>query len=282
MSISTIGTLLKRGGAGGEWKYDVQGLMGTSYVSHNFGVTQNIAPGSGQDGAGATENGLRLQKAGIVSKMYVWVYANTLDAACVVTVRLQKADTPITVTIGAGLTGAFNDIANTAVNAADDELTISSVVAGTAGSIKYGVTVVWTITTAGANTTKTYAVLIQGNKGDAIAFGLTRNCGPYGFWASTTEGFFPIPVAGTIKALMTRIGDTNTLNGVCLIRVRKNAVNATSLNTVIVGERHITYCDMVNTDAFAAGDRLSFRVDTTAAGAGDIQIESITCVFEVP
>lgn len=73
---------------------------------------------------------------GVLRNLLARVEANTLDAACTVDVLLNAGLTAISVTIGAGATGTFTDLVNTAVVAANDFAVIRINATGaSAGSI---------------------------------------------------------------------------------------------------------------------------------------------------
>lgn len=281
--MSTIGTLLKRGAGGGEWDYNVNGIMAHGYVNQSFGLTRWYSPNGGGTEI-ATEDGIRIPIAGTVSRLFVNVGSNTLNGNAVITVRLQKANTLLAVTVGAGITGVLSNVVNIPVVAANDELTVSvDTTAAGAGAIVGGFAFIFTSTIAGADTTKTYSCSLSVCNDNTIAvnFGLTRFSSPSGAFGNAAEFSIPMPIAGTLKKMLVRVGDTNTLDNNCVVRTRRNAANGNQIITIPTLIVDVFFQDNVNTDVCAVGDRMAWSIVTTAAGAGSILIISISCVFEV-
>jgi len=73
---------------------------------------------------------------GTARNFRVYVYSNTLDGATTVTVYYGATASAISVSIGAGLTGSFEDTTNTLTNLIQLHVRIS--VGGTTGSIQFG------------------------------------------------------------------------------------------------------------------------------------------------
>lgn len=66
---------------------------------------------------------------------------------------------------------------------------------------------------------------------------------------------------------------TNTLNGNAVFTLNVNAVGSALVVTLAAGV--LTGENLVNAVALNAGDGISLEVDTTAAGAGQIQVTSV-------
>ena len=82
-----------------------------------------------------TNTELLAPKAGTLKNLYVRVTANTLDAAITVVVQINAVSKTLTLSIAAGTTGTFSDVAHTDAVVAGNLITVTAQVAGTAGSI---------------------------------------------------------------------------------------------------------------------------------------------------
>lgn len=68
---------------------------------------------------------------------YAYVRSNTLNGACVATFRINTADATLAITIGAGLTGGFQDTVNTDAVAVGNLVNWELIAGGTAGWIYF-------------------------------------------------------------------------------------------------------------------------------------------------
>jgi len=77
-------------------------------------------------------------EAAVAVTLYIQVTTNTLNVTTTVTLRKNGADQAITLTIGAGATGVFSDIAHSVSFAAGDLASIKIDVAAGTGNIAFG------------------------------------------------------------------------------------------------------------------------------------------------
>ena len=94
------------------------------------------------------------REPGTLSKLYIRVIANSASASSSVTVRKNNADESMTLTIGAGTTGVFEDTVNEVSVAVGDKICIKTVSGGT-GTITFSImSVIFAPTTTTDTVTK--------------------------------------------------------------------------------------------------------------------------------
>lgn len=106
-------------------------ILGT--VAINFGETAYGDNTAFLDVGSESSFGIIAPRSGTLKNLFVGFVSNSLDASIVFTLRINGADTGITVTRTSGSTVTVSDTTNTASVSAGDVITIKGVVAGTTG-----------------------------------------------------------------------------------------------------------------------------------------------------
>ena len=114
------------------------GALYTSFGNSNMGSNQTRYVGVGSSGLDATESDVQLviTSSGTLQNLSVQPVINTRGDDTVATVRLNGADTAITVTIPAGSTSFIQDLANTVAVVAGDLVSIQFVTGGSGGNFR--------------------------------------------------------------------------------------------------------------------------------------------------
>lgn len=123
----------------------------TTYAA---GTTRYECVGGRLAGNNTTESDIQTKNRDSYDVSHLWVYApaNTLTATSTVTFRKNAADTAVTVSIGSGATGEFEDTTNTVSIVADDEINYSIVAGGTGTNITITfISVLLTVPSAGVS-----------------------------------------------------------------------------------------------------------------------------------
>lgn len=198
------------------------------------------------DWAMTTEVGFVCQTAGFLKNLRFYLSANGATAR-VLTVRVNGADTALTVTAGASTTGWFENTADTIEVAAGDILSVS-LATGSANSMTIENTVCDFMAQAATNLLGCY--ISSGGTMNSDRYG--RLCG-FGAIGGTSDFTTrqTLPIDCTFKNLFTVVA-TNSGSNDTNVYLRKNATN-TAL-THVVTTAVDTFADTINTVAFTAGD----------------------------
>ena len=240
----------------------------TSYKLCTFGgMAQNVtryAPVSAGDGSTswkATEAPVEeiVGSAGTFKNLYVEVTALASGQTATFTLRVNGADTALTLTI-TGTTTTGSDTTHTVTVAAGDIVSLKAVTSATSGGTgQIRVSMDYTGDTANES-------LLMGREDAPTADGY---CGVDG-WTDIDAATFTvakqlIATAGTVKKFYVRldtapgVGSTNTFT------VYKNG-SATAL-TITVSNLDVTGNDTSNSFTVAAGDKLAIFKDESAVAA---------------
>jgi hypothetical protein len=214
----------------------------------------------------ATEasNHRTIRAAGVYSKMWLRVLSNGVSAGTTVTFRVSGVDSSITFTVGAGSSGEFSDLSNTATVAATDEVSVKFAVGAGGTTFNPSVlTLVFTPDDAGT----TYC---PGGPGTLNISGGSDSTTYYFNIASgfnslnTTEANVQTKMraGGTLKNFFMSVA-TNGRTTETTYRSRKNGGNGNLVIPVGVFE------DTSNTDTFAVDDLFALS-GTTSTGGGNI------------
>jgi len=110
----------------------------------NFATTWYMPIGGSTQIFSSEANTQQKPRAGfIISELTFRTNVNTLDGACVVTLRKNGADTALTVTMTAGSTTPVTDSTHTVSVGSNDDINLSIVSAGTTGAITLRQIAVW-------------------------------------------------------------------------------------------------------------------------------------------
>ena len=213
--------------------------------------------------------------AGTLSKLWIFIGTNTNDTAATFRTRVNGANGNISVSIGAGVTGEFEDTINTDSITTADEINFQSVTSGSVFMIIKSTRIIWSATT---NTVYFYTV---GNTRLFSTASVTRYlviCGNiFSEQSSETNMFTEMNLAGTLKNMFVTIS-SNARTTDTSFRVRKNTANGNEVITV--GSTATGFFeDTTNTDSIADGDDVNLSL-TTGTGTETIVIQTLKTEFE--
>lgn len=202
-----------------------------------------------------------------LSGLYVTVTANTLTGTTTATLRKNGANASQAVSIGAGLTGAFQDTLNSDSLASGD-LFCTRFVTGAGGLDALTVAVVAYNLRSPTGT----SILIISNPGqDILSAGATRYQ-PIGGarFTDTTESWvqYTFRVAATLSNLRVLV-QVNSRNGATTIRTRKNGANgnqSVSIGASTTGD----FEDTTNADPVSPGDLINYQ-EVAGGSSGNIR-----------
>lgn len=206
--------------------------------------------------------------AGTLSKMRVLSNSNARASATTVTARKNGADTALTVSIGAGLTGTFSDLSNT-VAYADGDLWNYAITTGTGGSaIRIG-----SITAELATATQAFTQLASFG---SLSITSVRALGFAGSIVNTgaEATINSVALESATLSKMQVIASTNASAGYA-VRLRKNGANGNQIVTIGSGLTGV-FEDASNTDTIAAGD--TYGAISTAPSAASI-VNSVAVTY---
>lgn len=236
---------------------DTQSTAGaTNYMS--------FLPASGGNTTEANRRMVILETA-ILSRFQVIISANTRPDDTVYTVRKNNVDTGITLTIGAGLTGRFEDAVNTLAVAVGDVITMGQTLGAGAGSITTSL-----LSIKHRGTVPNRHPMYGGGGPNGVAAGATRYAA-FGSRsnAATAEADvrLPVPFEATLSNL--RVWTTlNTNTSTTPFNLRKNNANGNQSASIDIGGTGASgYADLVNTDRISEGDTINVVNGTIAAGS---------------
>ena len=201
-----------------------------------------------------------------LANMYVRVTANTTVADSTLRSRIGAVDGALVVTVGGGLTGAFQDTVNSD-SLVDGNLVNFSVV--TPANVLTTSLVGFTMVNASGDDT----VLVSNS---FLGAGLGQNAGltryrAIGGTISTTgtesDQQYTVRSTATLSNLRAFVV-SNSLSVTTTMRTRKNLGNGAQSVSILTLETG-SFEDTVNTDSVAAGDEINYQI-VTPAGAGTI------------
>ena len=217
----------------------------------------------GGDGASTVPNTteanaqVKFRGTGTLVKLRVNINANTRATATVVTVRKNGADTGLTISIGAGVTGTLVDSVNTASFAAGDTWDYSISTGTGAGSIR--------ICSVAAELQTSTQTFTQQCSFGALTSSVQR---AMGFWGSLVNTGADSGISGvalesaTISNLQV-IVSANASAGFT-VKSRKNGADGNQVVTVGSTLTGI-FEDITNTDTLVAGDTYNAMTSNPAA-----------------
>lgn len=229
-------------------------------------TTYFMAAGNGVAGASETFTQVLVRTTAILSRLAIYVSANAAAADSFVRLRKNTANGNQVITIGAGLTGYFEDNINTDSLVAGDVFNfVATIGAGGAVNINRIQTdetspcfhAFGGIPSAGTSSLTFGSTAYSPFMAAAVSTALAE---------SLHQMPFRVPLA--LKNLIVR-AKTNTLNGSTVVRIRKNSGNGGQLVTIGAGLTGL-FEDNTNQDLFTPNDLGCLRVDT-AGNVGSIE-----------
>lgn len=200
------------------------------------------------------------------AKFYLRCSTNTLDAACTFVLRRNGATSSLGVSIGAGLTGEFEDTTDTVSISATDLLNFMH---DTSAATTYGYIVVQYVgiqqnQRAPATTTQ---IVVGGSMGDCGAY--TSYCMPFGAYNRDTTDIarrqIPASPAGTIRNFRVRLSVAPGAGTNYTLTFMKGA--AAQAVTVTISDTDTTGEDTTHSFTVSPGDLVAVRVVGSAGAA---------------
>ena len=198
--------------------------------------------------------------------MSLFISANTRTTATIFTLRKNRTDTAITISVGAGATGIFEDSSNTVSFAVDDEID---------WKIVYGVdTTGITFEMIGLDymTTDNNGLITSGCAGTSSDITIAPSVTNYYVTGggmiegvtSETDAQLEMREAFTMSNL-TVYARANTITAPSTVTVMKNGT-ASAMTVIIGGSTTGFITDTINTVDFSASDTISYKVVTGDTG----------------
>ena len=214
------------------------------------------------------------QSPGVLSKLYVRVTASTTSATSTVVVRNNAADAALTLTIGAGATGVFEDTAHTVTVAAGDKLCYKTISGGT-GTMTIGVFSTVFLATTGAVTRLTAGPTTAAYNLDSVSrFGqLVGTLTPNTATESVVKTKTTKPV--TYKNLGIFVS-ANARTSATTVKSRKNGADGNI--TLSIGATTTGWIeDTTHSDTVAVGDDYNWTFITGAGSGESMTVQSVSC-----
>lgn len=248
------------------WTYDVSGTTvvrtGLRSFSHGTSPSPGYAPlvGSSATYAAEATANVKAPIAGVLSNAFTYIVTNANTATQTYTARVNNASSSVVLTVGAGLTGLFEDTANTASIAAGD-LVDWLIIATTTGAMNPS--------QLGFDWTQAGAQILNSGQRTNAAYSPSTSyymAATGGIFASTTESTAqqPIHVAGTISLMSVQVF-TNGISASSTCVSRVNTANGAQTVTVGAGLTGL-FQDTTNSDTLAADDLIDYGWTIGAGG----------------
>ena len=202
------------------------------------------------------------REAGVFSDLFVRVSANTTTANS--TIRTRKNATTngnMSVTIGSGATGIFEDTTNTDTSAAGDKWAYQCVSGATGTTLT--VSILSCMFAATTNTISRLAVFVASTTATTTTYFALTGVSSTG---DATENNIKnrITRGGNIEKLYLRV-TTNSKAGNTPVRIRKNGANGT-VTATIGSSATGDFEDTTNSDSVNPGDDVDIALETSVAG----------------
>ena len=209
------------------------------------------------------------RSAGVFSKLFVRITANSTNGTVTVRTRKNSANGTLTFGIGATLTGTFEDTTHTDTVAAGNDLCIQYVATGTTGTLTFSL-----ISLVFNATTNTVSKLVA--EGYTISTASITHYLPTSgdrSGVTTSEGACQnqIKKAGTVKNLsLFHLGHSRTTPTV--FTLRKNGADTTLTVTIAAGSPTATVLeDTTHSVIVQPDDKLAWAI-TTGAGTETLSV----------
>src|SRR5262245_35474077 len=239
-------------------------LVCSRSTNYTAATTSYILTTTGRQQSDANEDRryVLFREAGTFSDLSVNVSANTTTANSTVTLRKNATtDGNLTLTIGSGATGMFEDTAHTDSSAAGDKWA-TRIIAGATGttltlravSVLFGAT---------SNTMSRQSILVSSTTATTTTYFAPSGSGSTGD-ATEANTKARIRQTCTAKNLYVRCR-SNSKAGNTPVRTRKNGANGN--NVITIGSSATgDFEDTGHTDSLAAGDDFDIAYETSVAG----------------
>lgn len=216
---------------------------------------------------------VKYYEPGYFTNLRCYVSANAHTTGVILTLVKNGVDTGVTITVGAGLTGQFEDAINNVTITAGDTFSIKYDPNGGTGNI--------TILMIAADMLAADAYCKYSATAASFSFNTASATRYFGFIGSlvTTNtadsaalrGY--VPVAGTAKNLSVYVA-TNTRATDTVITFLKNGAD-TGLSVTIPAGATGQFEDTSNTVSLAAGDEVNCKITTGTGGALAISVRGV-------
>lgn len=210
--------------------------------------------------------------AGTAKNAFLYVPTNGRTNNTVFTLRKNGVNTSVTITVGSGATGFFEDTVNTASFAVGDMISW--------GILKGSGTSTLDIETLAIDyETTTDGAIMAGTIGSGADIGLSSGTTTYmacggGMKLDATELNHSMKARDIFTmSNLTVIVPSNSINNTTTIRLRKNGANSAIFITVGNGATG-TFTDSVNTESFTANDTFNYQI-VSAGSSGTLQLQQI-------
>lgn len=204
---------------------------------------------------------LKFYTDGWFSNLRCYVTSNAETGNTILKIRINGSDTAASLTVGAGLTGHFEDTSNV-VTFSTNDLCCISVTKSDANAVGFR--------SIGADmlvATAYNKIAACGNQG--VASNTTRYMSATGDPAQTTTEdnklLIQVPAGCTVKNFQYYVS-ANSRSTTTTMAVRKNSADTALVLTATAGASG-RFEDTSNTDSFTAGDEIDLRI-TSSTGTG--------------
>ena len=240
--------------------------------------TVYISPiGDGSHNATETVVHQKVGAAGTAKNYQVYVSVNSRTTSNIFTFRKNGAGTTMTITVGAGLTGRFEDTTNTVSVAADD--TISNELVTSTGSETFK----FTILASQFESTANKFPIGQGYSSASVAFNVTTYTTMSGrnLWFTTeSETQTKIQTTMIVNTLHLYVHTNTIATSATTFRSRKNTANGNISVSIGAGLTGL-FSDTSNSDILVSGDLYNFQI-VTPNTSGSIVLTSFTAIGTNP
>lgn len=245
--------------------------MAKAYIGGRIGSAQSFNTTTyytiGGANNSATEDLMKVKYnvAGVFSYLQIIIDANTIaTSASTFRLRVNNADVNLTISIAAGTSGKFEDVANTDTISASDGCNIKCTTPNTSGSLTLGSGCI--IFNA---TTNTFFRLLNNGWGLSTASS-TRYSILHGAGAvSTTESLMTAIMEATYTGQNLAVYiSSNPRTTTTTYRTRKNSANGGMSVSVTTGATGL-FEDNSNTDSLVSTDTYNYQI-VTGTGTGNI------------
>lgn len=247
--------------------------IGTA-VSTTAGATQYAAMGAGANPTlSSTEANrqIKFRQAGTISKGWIHVGTSSTSSSSTVRTRKNGANGNITITIGAGLTGDFEDATHTDTIAAGDNMNWQTVSGGTGTMGINHYNVAFASSGTGAYSTFVCGSALALTTASATRFNGVCGVGAFGSTEANVE--FYVRDSFTLKNLGIYVSANSWATNVTF----KNRVNGADGNLSITIGSGLTglFEQTSGSDTLVSGDRFCFAVTTLTGTSKSITMENL-------
>lgn len=223
---------------------------------------------------------IEVYKDATLRNLTIYVAANSKGTNTVYTVRVNGADSALTITVPASTTGVFQDTANDVAITTGDVFCLRVATGGTGNHTLRTILLEIEADTGNAHT---YLSLRQGfssssNSNWGLALGAADLSFVQGANALTAGGAnVPVPCDGTFSNLRCLVVTNSKASSNCLLRLQKNGAATTSMVLTIPAGVTGVFEDTSNTESFSQGDTVGWYL--TTAGTGTLTIANMQVMF---